>query len=138
MPMKLSLILGKPRPLSKETAWGCFTTNLAAPGCGSLYAGKPVGYLQLAFYMTGFVMTLIFGLQTLLWYINDFSKTQESGDMSGIFEIWVHFRWPLLGLAMSAFGFMWALISRVGILREAKDSLNGDDTKPLPPLLHRK
>ena len=46
--MKISLALGPRRPLSRQTAWGCLTTNLALPGAGSLVAGRVSGYPQLA------------------------------------------------------------------------------------------
>ena len=39
MPMKISLALGNPQALSRQTAWGCLTTNLAMPGFGSLVLG---------------------------------------------------------------------------------------------------
>ena len=61
MPTKVSLALGPRRPLSRQTAWGCFTTNLAMPGFGSLVAGRISGYAQAALTIGGMVLTMVFG-----------------------------------------------------------------------------
>jgi hypothetical protein len=132
--MKLSLALGKPRVLDRETAWGCFTTNLAAPGCGSLFAGKSVGYAQLAFAAAGFALTVIGGLHTLAWFTHEYPQWQQSTDEPGerLQELWLNFRWPLLGMVLFIAGFLWALISSIGILME---SSRNSGNRPLPPKL---
>ena len=53
MRTKISLALGQRQALSRQTAWGCFTTNLALPGFGSLVAGRISGYFQVALAMVG-------------------------------------------------------------------------------------
>ena len=57
--MKISLALGQARPLSRSEAKGCLTANLALPGSGSLVAGRAVGYFQMAFYLAGFIISII-------------------------------------------------------------------------------
>ena len=66
--MKISLALGPRQPLSRQTAWGYLTSNLALPGSGSLLAGRISGYAQLALGLGGLLMTVVFGLRFMLWY----------------------------------------------------------------------
>ena len=44
-------------------------------------------------------------------------------------EIWVHLRWPVLGMAVFLAGWLWALASSVSIVAQARAAA----TKALPP-----
>src|SRR5689334_16434627 len=105
MPMKISLALGPRRPLSRQTAWGCFTTNLAMPGFGSLVAGRISGYPQAALMIVGLIVSLAGIARALVWYSANASRMQDQqGDPLAAFaEMWLVMRWPVLGLAI--FGF---------------------------------
>jgi hypothetical protein len=133
MPMKISLALGPRQPLSRQTAWGCFTTNLATPGFGSLLAGRVSGYPQAALYLLGFGLTLMFGARFALWYLANWSRLRgpEADPVESLGEILLAVRWPFLGFAIFAIAWLWALATSLQILRAAKKS----DSPRTPPRL---
>src|SRR5829696_7918265 len=95
--MKISLALGPRRPLSRQTAWGCLTANLALPGMGSLVAGRRVGYAQLAVAVTSMFLTLILSGPFVVWFLANWSRLIEGPYPFGAMgEMWRAFRWPLL------------------------------------------
>src|SRR4051812_17590408 len=104
MPMKISLALGPRKPLSRQTAWGCLTANLALPGSGSLLAGRVIGYPQLALGGLGMLLTLVFGVRFLIWQITNWSRLHDpSGDPLGaLVETWQSVRWAVLGIGLFA------------------------------------
>ena len=122
MPMKLSLALGQRRPLDRATAWGCLTTNVAIPGCGSLVAGRASGYWQFLIAMIGMGMTLYFGLHFILWYVSNWADMQQTqpDTAANFHELWLKLRWFLLGVGVFGIGWLWAMGSSLGILLEAK------------------
>src|ERR1017187_2944660 len=111
MPMKVSLALGPRRPLSRQTAWGCLTTNLAMPGFGSLVAGRVSGYGQAALAIGGMALTMVFGLRFIWWYIANWSRFHDAGadPTAGLTEMWAFLKGPLLGFVMFGVGWLWAL-----------------------------
>ncbi len=128
--MKLSLALGPRRTLSRQTAWGCLTTNLALPGFGSLVAGRASGYPQAALSIGGMVVTMVFGIRLFIWYLANWSRLNSQSDpFSALEELWLHLRWPLLGLVLFLVGWLWALATSLQILHAAKEN------SPIPPPL---
>ncbi|HEV2391437.1 MAG TPA: hypothetical protein VG146_03640 [Verrucomicrobiae bacterium] len=120
--------LGPRQPLSRETAWACVTANLAVPGAGSLMAGRLSGYVQAALMAGGLVLTVLFGARLGVWYFHNWSRLQtETDPLAALSELWQQIRWPLLGFALFALAWIWALVSSWQILSEAKKSQN------LPP-----
>jgi hypothetical protein len=76
------------------------------------------------------IVTLVFGIRFLIWYITNWSRLSGSVDpFSALEEMWVQVRWPLAGIALFAAGWLWALITSLQLLRSAKD------TSPAPPRL---
>jgi hypothetical protein len=128
MPMKISLARGPRQPLSRQTAWGCLTTNLALPGFGSLVAGRSSGYAQAVLGIVGLALTAVFGVRFIAWYFANWPRL--SGDQADPFvalgELWKAVRWPLLGVGVFLLGWLWALITSLEILRGA--------TKPPPQI----
>ena len=120
--MRFSLTLGARRPLSRQTAWGFFTTNLALPGSGSLLAGRISGYPQLALALGGMAMTLIFGARFVGWAVLNLRRLGEQpGDPIGtLVEVWLAVRWALLGMGMFVIAWLWALVTGWLIVHEAK------------------
>jgi len=120
--MKLSLALGQRRPLDRATAWGCLTTNLAIPGCGSLVAGRVSGYLQFLIAIIGEVVSAYFCLKFMFWYQSNWTQMQQiqPDSAANFHELWLRLRWFLLGLGVFGAGWLWALGSSLGILLEAK------------------
>ncbi len=122
MPTKLSLALGPRRALSRQTAWGCFTTNLALPGFGSLAAGRVSGYPQAALMLLGFALSTVFSARFFAWYLvnsNRF-KSYDPDPFATWYALWKEVRWPLLGIALFAAGWLWALVTSWQVLRESK------------------
>ena len=101
--MKISLALGQQRPLDRATAWACLTTNVLAPGSGSLVAGKKIGYAQLALAFSGLGVTIFFGIKFFTWYTKNFSRLQQTDDpFAALGEVFGQLlRWPGLGLGMT-------------------------------------
>ena len=120
--MKISLALGRRQPLSRQTAWGCFTTNLALPGFGSLVAGHPVGYGQAVLAVGGMVLTAVFGLRFIYWNLSNWARLHDpqADPLAVLGEMWLAVRWAVLGLVLFAVGLLWALTTSMQILHEAK------------------
>ncbi len=120
--MKLSLALGPRRPLSRRTAWGCLTSNLALPGLGSLMAGRLSGYFQLLLALAGLALTLVFGGHLFYWALNNWSQLYgpQADPLEALLELWLHVRWALLGLGVFGCGWLWALVTSRLILNQAE------------------
>jgi len=127
------LALGERRPLSRQTAWGCFTANLAVPGSGSLLAGRISGYPQLALAVGGLLLSLIFGIHLAVWAFANWSQLHQpdADPLATLSQLWMAVRWPLLGIAVFAAGWLWALGSSMLILSTARR----DESKTVPPRL---
>ena len=132
MPMKISLALAERRPLSRQTAWGCLTSNIALPGSGSLMAGRKSGYPQALLGIGGMVLSVIFGVRALLWMLANWSRMHDPAvDQFAVMgEMWQVLRWAFLGMAIFGLGWLWALASSYGIVRSAKND------SPAPPKLN--
>lgn len=133
MPMKISLALGPRRSLSRQTAWGCLTTNLAAPGFGSLMAGRISGYFQVALALGGLALTVIFGIRFLTWYLANGARLRapQADPVAALLEIWDAAKWPLLGIALFALGWLWGLATGWWLVQSAKQA----EARKLPPRL---
>ena len=131
--MKVSLALGPRQPLSRQTAWGCLTSNLALPGSGSLLAGRSSGYAQLALAMVGLLLTTALGLRFILWQVANWTQFHgmEVDPLAALRELWVHLRWPLFGIAIFFIAWFWALMSSLAILESARKA----ERSNAPPLL---
>jgi len=130
--MKISLALGPRQPLSRQTAWGCFTTNLALPGFGSLTAGRKVGYFQAALTIIGLGFTMGFGIPFILWTLSNWTRLHDPlGDqIAALKEMWLHVRWAMLGIGIFGLGWLWALATSMSIFGHATQS-----PQSLPPRL---
>jgi len=129
--MKLSLTLGTPRPLSRAEAWGCVTANLAVPGSGSLAAGRPAGYFQMALTLIGFIITVVCAAGFFRWYFahaSQISQTQQEDPVGAFLSLWRAARWPLLGMAVFFFALAWAGITSFQIVQAQRK----DSTPPRP------
>lgn len=122
--MRISLALGQRRPLSRQTAWGCLTTNLALPGFGSLVAGRVAGYAQAALAVCGLALTLVCGVRYIVWQIANWSRLYDpaADPVASLVEIWRAARWALLGIGIFGAGWVWALATSLAIVRESKRS----------------
>ena len=119
--MKISLALGPRRPLSRQTAWGCLTTNLALPGSGSLAAGRRSGFGQVILAIGGMVVTILFGTRFVIWYVANWSRLHQSqtDPIGALLDLWQMFRWPLLGMGIFLIGWVWALATSLAMVYSA-------------------
>lgn len=124
MRMRISLALGRSGPVSRQTAWGCLTANLAVPGAGSLAAGRRSGYAQMLLTVAGLILSTIFGLQFILWQLANWGRlhSPELDPLSSLNEVWRQLRWALLGLAVFGVAWLWALGSSLIILQSSRDT----------------
>jgi hypothetical protein len=121
--MKMSLALHPRRPLTRSEAKGCLAANLAMPGTGSLVAGRPSGYFQLALAALGFFVSLIGGVRCLLWCAANWTRITEpplDDPFANFLLIWQAIRWPLAGLGIFLFAMVWALFTSLQILHSAR------------------
>jgi hypothetical protein len=132
MPMKISLGLGKRQTLSRQTAWGFFSANLAFPGTGSLAAGYRIGYAQLTLALAGTLLTVGFGTRFLFWYASNWSRLRDpSADPLLMFtEIILHVRWALAGFAVFAVSWFWAIWTGMRIVRSVPKSVTPSRVPP--------
>lgn len=133
MPMRISLALGPRQPLSRQTAWGCLTANLALPGAGSLVAGRLSGYPQAALALGGMALTVLSSVRLCTWYVANWARFWgPAADPTGLLaDLWPALRWPLLSLAIFALGWLWALATSLALLRAAKNA----ERPTVPPRL---
>jgi hypothetical protein len=131
--MKISLALGPRQPLSRQTAWGCLTTNLALPGFGSLVAGYVAGYAQAALGIAGLILTTVFGVRFIVWYIANWSRFYgaQADPFAALGDMWPVLRWALLGIGVFGVALVWALATSLQILRAAKKA----EANKVPPRL---
>ena len=120
--MKLSLRLGSREPLTREKARMCFGINLGFPGSGSLMAGRLVGYPQILMTLSGILLSMLFGLRFIGWFMANWSRLQNpNGDpMENLHELWLQVRWALLGIVLFAVAWLWGLVSGLMILAAAR------------------
>jgi hypothetical protein len=115
-----------PDATSLQNAQGCFASNLAMPGVGSLAGGRKVGILQLGLCLAGFVITLVFGIRFVYWSLAHWSEFYgPHADVADPFkplrDLWRQARWPLLGIGLFALAWLWALVTSWSLLAEAKN-----------------
>jgi hypothetical protein len=130
--MKISLALGQRREISRQTALGCLTTNLALPGFGSLVAGRVSGYAQAALSVGGTILTTVFGVRCIVWFLSNWSRLRapQADPVAVLDQMWLSMRWAVLGIGIFAVAWIWALGTSLAILRGAKKS-----PPPAPPPL---
>ena len=119
--MKISLALGQRQTLSRQTAWGCLTSNLAVPGFGSLAAGHSSGYFQVALTVIGMALTMIFGARFVLWMLANWTRLHDpmADQFDALGQMWLAVRWALLGIGIFGFAWLWALVTSLAIVRSA-------------------
>lgn len=109
---------------ARQTAQGCFASNLVMPGVGSLAGGRKVGIAQLSLCGIGFILTLATGVRFIFWALahwSEFHDPNASADpMQPLRDLWQHARWPVLGMVLFAVAWFWALFTSRSLLAEAK------------------
>ena len=124
--MRISLALGPRGPLSRQTAWGCLTANLALPGIGSLMGGRRSGYGQALLGFGGLGLSILFGIPFIYWCLANWSRLygDQSDPVTSMAELWTHVRWAVLGIVLFGAGWLWALATSCLILHQAQTASN--------------
>lgn len=110
----------------RERAWGLVIANqLALPGIGSVLAGRKVGWLQLAFSLTGIGCMTVF-LAFAIPRMGDWLNPPEDPELVfAVFEKWRP--WLMLsviGIGLVAFSWVWSLGTSRQVLKESSDRRN--------------
>jgi hypothetical protein len=120
--MKTSLAPGPRRPLDRQTAWGCLTTNqLVLPGLGSVAAGRKTGYAQAALALLGVVLSGAFAA----WFFAAwFHRPHAPADLDELKQFFAggmsYVKAGGIGLICFLSGWFWALATSINIVRESK------------------
>jgi hypothetical protein len=119
--MKYSLRLRSRRALNRSEARACLAANLALPGAGSLAAGRPIGYLQMAVALAGFIITLLSGIPMIEWCLSNWTRMRDpfSDSPDLMLDLWRHARWPLAGISLFVIGTVWAAATGLQLLAQA-------------------
>ena len=122
--MKISLALAPRRNLSRQTAWGCLTSNVAFAGVGSLAAGRRSGYAQLAMVVVGMGLTLAYFPRFVIWYRTNGAQVfgPEVDPAESLREFWLALRPTFLAMSLYALGWLWGVATGLAIVREAKEA----------------
>ena len=115
---------------ARQTAQGCFASNLVMPGLGSLAGGRKVGLPQLALCLLGFAITLGFGVRFIFWSLAHWSEfygsTLPADPLAPLRDLWQQARWPLLGIFLFIVAWFWALLTSRSLLAKTKTDNAGD------------
>ncbi|MGA2244833.1 MAG: hypothetical protein ABSH48_07540 [Verrucomicrobiota bacterium] len=107
-----------------QKARGYLTTNIVMPGLGSLVGGRKVGLLQLGLSLGSFAMTVGCGIPFIYWSLAHWSEyhgaNAAADPLKTLHDLWQHARWPLLGIVMFLFTWLWALLTSRSLLTESK------------------
>jgi len=95
---------------TRDTLWPCITTNLAAPGFGSLLGGRRIGYAQAVLMLAGLGLSMVEGLRFISWFFHHWSALQnpEADPLETLLTVWQHVRWSLLGIGLFVLAVLWA------------------------------
>jgi hypothetical protein len=120
----MRLTLKRNGELNREEAKACLTANLGLPGAGSLLAGRRSGYGQVLVAFAGVGLTLGFGLAFLIWFFRNRTQlqTSDADPLGTLAMLWEHLRWPLAGIGLFAFAWLWALVTSLDIMRQSRRS----------------
>jgi hypothetical protein len=109
---------------ARQTAWGCFTTNLVMPGAGSLAGGRKIGAVQLVLCLAGLAVTMLCGVHFIFWTFAHWSElhnpSPDADPLAALSGLWREVRWPLLGFALFALAWFWALFTSLALLSQTK------------------
>jgi hypothetical protein len=117
-------------PISPARARNCALLNqCATPGLGSLFARRfVVGACQLVVFLAGFGLFLA-------WFVDE--MRQYYGMMFSDQEIHMHPGWAFAGIGLVGLAWLWALVTSIGLLREAKRNVRAGNVFATPPVLPR-
>jgi hypothetical protein len=97
-------------------------------------AGRIVGYVQLVLTAAGMILSMIFAGKFITWFFANWSRLQNPNNdpIETLGEVWQAVKWPLAGLALFGFAWLWGFVSGLSILGKSKR-----EERKLPPPLAR-
>ena len=98
-------------------------------------AGRVSGYAQLALAIGGMVLTVLFGLRFIFWYVANWTPlhSPELDPMNALGEMWLVMRWAVVGIGLFFVGWLWALATGFQIVLSARKA----ESATAPPRLNR-
>jgi hypothetical protein len=87
----------------------------------------------LALTAIGFALTLLCGVPFILWCLAHWEQLygQERDTVAALPDLWRLLRWPVLGIGIFLFTWLWALLTSLQIVQAAKAA----EKASLPPRL---
>jgi hypothetical protein len=128
MRMRASFLRRPPGPLSRSTARNAALLNqCATPGLGSLMAGRhAAGIGQLLLAVTGFLMVLAWFILLAMQMYAELINDAQPKSVAAIGEA---------GAAIFLAAWLWALVTSLSLLREARSNEPASSTPPVLLLL---
>jgi hypothetical protein len=106
------------------------------PGSGSITGGRRVGYLQMMLAVVGFGVSLWSGTGFMVWSFKNLSRFQDpaTDPLMALQELWRAARWPLAGLGLFAVAWLWALVTSLSLMHQARAVRPVVSSRPPPRL----
>jgi len=125
-------VFQKSEPLTEQDARNYCMANVGFPGLGSLMAGRRVGFAQTTLTLIGFVLGLVAGLRFIVWSLVNWSRyhNPDTDPFVALHDLWQVARWPLLGITLFAVSWLWALVTSLGLVHEAKKDRSTNHRQP--------
>jgi hypothetical protein len=116
--MRYSLRLQTRSPLDRERAKACLIANVSLPGAGSLMAGRAIGYVQMTVALVGVLLTTLYGVRFILWFLEHRAMFQEPAEdpIEALRTLWVQVRLPLAGMILFFTGWLWSVLASLRLL----------------------
>ncbi|MGC8991206.1 MAG: hypothetical protein ACP5MD_13915 [Verrucomicrobiia bacterium] len=101
------------KSVDKPTAWACTLANLlAAPGLGSIAAGRKIGYVQMTLAVIGLILSVV-------GVVSVWREWSSGGFEEGLpRSFWI----AVLGVALFMVAWFWALLTSLRLHGETKHS----------------
>jgi hypothetical protein len=109
--MRNGLRLGTSKPATREWALASLAANAALPGSGTLLAGRWIGYLQLGLALVGVLLSLVYGIRFIHWYVEHrlVLENPDQDPWMSLWWVWREVRMAWFGIALFMGAWLWAM-----------------------------
>jgi hypothetical protein len=96
--------------------------NAALPGAGTLLLGRTIGYLQLGLAFVGVVLTLVYGVRFVHWFLEHrlLLENPDQDPWTTLRWVWTEVRISLLGMALFGSAWLWAIAGSLTLLWKSR------------------
>jgi hypothetical protein len=96
--------------------------NAALPGAGTLLLGRTIGYLQLGLAFVGVVLTLVYGVRFVHWFLEHrlLLENPDQDPLTTLRWVWTEVRISLLGMALFGGAWLWAIAGSLTLLWKSR------------------